>query len=122
MTLARVTERIAEKKHKDLNIDGRRFSKRSQKKICYEIRDLMKSGPKPRGGGRNRGALSKAEIIEYKKYDDEIREQEKLEKTEKLVRSVLDDIISKIYTSKVKEGNNSNNNSNNSNNTSTSHN
>lgn len=108
MTLARVTERIAEKKHKDLNIDGRRFSKRSQKKICYEIRDLIKTGSKPRGGGgRNRGALSKAEIIEYKKYDDEIREKQKLEKTEKLVRSVLDDIISKIYALKAKEGNNS---------------
>lgn len=99
MTLARVTERIAEKKHRDLNIDGRRFSKRSQKKIFYEIRDLMKSPSKPRGG-RIRGVLTKEEIIEYKKYDDEIREKEKLERTEKLVRSVLDDIISKCVLEK----------------------
>jgi len=101
MTLARVTERIAEKQQKDLKIDGRRFSKRSQKKICYEIKDLMKVGSKPRGGGRSRGGFSKEEILEYKKYDEEIREKEKMEKMEKLVRDVIDDIISKIVVSNL---------------------
>jgi len=93
MTLARITERIEEKKIKDMKIDGRRFSKRSQKKIKYEVRDLQKKAERRTGGRKNRGGFTKEELEEYKRIDQENVARQRADRE---IKSILNEILDKI--------------------------
>jgi len=102
MTLARVTERIKEQKIKDRNIDGRRFSSRSLKKVRYEVFDMQRSKDKTvRRGGKAAmyGGLTKAEFEEYKQLEDEIKEKKEKDKNEKIAKEIVLSIVDKICTS-----------------------
>lgn len=102
MTLARVTERIKEQKIKDRNIDGRRFSSRSLKKVRYEVFDMQRSKDRAvRRGGKAAiyGGLTKAELQEYTQLEYEIKEKKEKEQNEKIAKEIVLSIVDKICTS-----------------------
>ena len=74
MSLARITKRIEEQDTKKVKIDGRRFNKRSQQKMIWQVRDLQRGMiKKPHRTGR--GSFSKDELEEYKLIKDKDREE-----------------------------------------------
>lgn len=102
MTLARVTERIKEQNIKDRNIDGRRFSSRSLKKVKYEVFDMQRSKEKTvRRGGKSAmyGGLTREEFEEYKQIEFEIKEKKEKDQNEKIVKDIVLSIVDKICTS-----------------------
>lgn len=81
MTLERLTERIQEEKEKVGKIDGRRFNSRSQTKMKWEIRNIEKSlrvARKKKKSSVCRGIYTKEELEEYRKDNEEFREEMKM--------------------------------------------
>ena len=92
MSLARITKRIEEQDTKKVKIDGRRFNKRSQQKMIWQVRDLQRGMiKKPHRTGR--GSFSKDELEEYKLIKDKDREERE---TQRAIRNIVSDLIDKV--------------------------
>ena len=96
MTLARLAERLEEEIEKTGKQDGRRFNSRSKNKMNWEISNIQRSiraGKKRnRKVGDAKGAYTKEELVEYRKMDEQDRQQrrnkmkEKCEKKEQRIQ------------------------------------
>jgi len=88
MTLDRLSERIAEASSKTSKVDGRRFSTKSQIKMKWEMRDIVRSIQKNRRvstAGLYRGLYTKEEMKEYSAKESP--KKESIEESKELVES-----------------------------------
>lgn len=80
MTLARLTERLQEEAEKGKvgRLDGRRFNKRSQMKMTWEMRNITKSirlAERKKKQSMTRGTYTKEELKEYRKINEDHRQE-----------------------------------------------
>ena len=92
MSLARITKRIEEQDTKKVKIDGRRFNKRSQQKMIWQVRDLQRGMvKKPHRAGR--GSFSKDELEEYRI----IKEKDRVDmESARAVKQVVSELVDKV--------------------------
>lgn len=93
MSLARITKRIEEQDTKKVKIDGRRFNKRSQQKMIWQVRDLQRGMiKKPHRTGR--GSFSKDELEEYKLIKDKDRmDMESARAVKQIISELVDQVL-----------------------------